>query len=128
MIFADLKLDEEIAAIELRISQRKRLIATDVDKAASALRNGVTSPTALLLAVGIGFVLGRMTDGKIAPAGQARAGRLLSIVEGARAASKLIGTPTLVWAARLFSARHPAADASGSHRPERQTPRNPSTD
>ena len=126
MILADLSLDEEITAIELRISQRKRLIATDVDEVGSALRNGVTSRTALLLAVGLGFAVGRMTDGKAAPPGQARAGRLLSIVEGVRAALKV--TPTLVWAARLFGARHPAADASGSHRPERQRPRNQSTD
>ena len=70
MIFADLNLDEEIATLELRISQRKRLIATDADKLGSVLRNGVTSPTALLLAVGTGFALGRITGGKVAPPGR----------------------------------------------------------
>jgi hypothetical protein len=122
VIFADLNLDEEIATIELRINQRKRLIATDVDQVTVALRNGVTSRTALLVAAGIGFALGRITDGKAAPAGRARAGRLLSIVEGVRVALKLIRTPALVWAARLFDARHSAGGASKQPVRERAMP------
>ena len=121
MIFADLNLDEEIATVELRISQRRRRAAAEVDGVASALRSGVTSPTALLLAIGIGFGLGRMTNGKIAPAGHARAGRFLSIFEGVRAALKVIRTPALVWATRLFAARRSAGGASVAHRAERQS-------
>src|SRR5262249_39840858 len=111
----------------LRIGQRKRLLATEVDAVSSALRDklrdNATSSTALLVAIGVGFALGRVSDGKAAPPGQARAGqRLLSAVDAVRAALKLIRTPTLIWVARLFGARHAADGASTSQRAQRQSP------
>ena len=118
----DRNLDAEIATVGLRIGQRKRLIAAEVEGVASALRDNVTSSTALLVAIGVGFALGRVSDGKAAQPGQARAGqRLLSVVDAVRAALKVIRTPTLIWAARLLGMRHAPGGAPAA-RPERQSP------
>lgn len=121
MIF-DPNLDEELDAVGLRIRQRKTLIAAEIDGVASALRDNVTSSTALLVAVGVGFALGKVSDGKAARPGQARAGqRLLSVVDAVRAALKVIRTPTLIWAARLLGIRHPAGGVPAAA-PQRQYP------
>ena len=104
------RLEEDIATAELRIHRRKRLLLAEAERARLALRSSVTSPSALLLAVGVGFTLGRITEGERRP-GQSRLSRIWHGVSGSvRAALHLTRTPSLVWLARLFGAASSVPD------------------
>jgi len=95
-------LDEQIAAAELRIKARKQRLAGEAQLLRAAAKHQLTSPSALLLAVGIGFVVGRVTEGPRVP-GQSRLGRIWSSVsDSVKAALNVMQTPSLMWLARLL--------------------------
>lgn len=99
------RLDADISAAELRIQQRKRLLHTEAERAQAALRSTVTSPSALLLAVGAGFTIGKLTEGQRAP-GESRLARIWTAVSGGvGAALQVVRAPSLIWLAGLFGSR-----------------------
>jgi hypothetical protein len=100
-----LDLDEQIAAAELRIKARKQRLASEAQLLRTAAKHQLTSPSTLLLALGVGFVIGRVTEGARAP-GQSRVRRIWSSVsESVKAALSVMQTPGLMWLARLFGHR-----------------------
>ena len=115
---ASLDLEEDIAAAEFRIQRRKELLLAEVDKARTALRSSVTSPSALLLAVGIGFTLGRITQGERGP-GQSRLSKAwLAVSGGVKTAAQLVRAPSLVWIASLLGTAKPKSDVQPATPPE----------
>jgi hypothetical protein len=97
-----LDLDEAIAAAELRIKAREQRLAGAAQSLRTAAKHQLTSPSALLLAIGVGFAIGRVTEGTRAP-GQSRLRRIWSSVsESVKAALSVMHTPSLIWLARLF--------------------------
>jgi hypothetical protein len=105
-------LEEDIAAAELRIHRRKQLLLAETEKAKAAVRSNVTSPSALLLAVGVGFTAGRITEGERRP-GQSRLSRIWTAISGGvRAALQVVRAPTLVWLVRLFGTGKPDRSAA----------------
>jgi hypothetical protein len=97
-----LDLDEQIAAAELRIKARKQRLAGEAQLLRTAAKHQLTSPSTLLLALGVGFVIGRVTESAQAP-GQSRLRRIWSSVsESVKAALSVMQTPSLMWLARLF--------------------------
>ena len=107
-------LDEQIAAAELRIKARKQKLAGEAQVLRVAAKHQLTSPSALLMAVGVGFVVGRVTESARAP-GQSRLRRIWSSVsDSVKAALNVMQTPSLMWLARLFgrsSGSTPSEDA-----------------
>jgi hypothetical protein len=104
MIPIDRDLDEEITTVELRIHQRTvRAIATG-RRVGTVLQRSLTSPAVLLFAAGIGFTIGRMTEGNGAPGRSRLARALFSISQGVRAALAVVRAPTFVWLARVLGA------------------------
>jgi hypothetical protein len=107
MIPIDRDLDEEITAIELRIHQRTLRVLAKGRRVGTALQRSLTSPAALLLAVGTGFAIGRITEVPGA-SGQTRLARAwFSISQGVRAALAVVRAPTFVWLARLLGTNQP---------------------
>jgi hypothetical protein len=97
-----LDLDEQIAAAELRIKARKQRLVSGAQLLRTAAKHQLTSPSTLLLALGVGFVIGRVTESTEAP-GQSRLRRIWSSVsESVKAALSVMQTPSLMWLARLF--------------------------
>ena len=114
MIGIGLDLDEQIAAAELRIKARKQRLASEAQLLRTAAKHQLTSPSALLLAVGVGFVVGRVTESAGAP-GESRLRRIwTSISDSVKAALGVMQTPGLLWLARLFghSPRSASADVA----------------
>jgi len=106
------RMEEDIAAAELRIHRRKRLLLAEAERAKAALRSSITSPSALLLAVGVGFTVGRITEGERRP-GQSRLSRIWTAISGGvRAALQVVRAPTLVWLVRLFGTGKPDRSAA----------------
>jgi hypothetical protein len=113
MIPIDRDLDEEITAIEVRIHQRTVRVLAKGRRVGTALQRSLTSPAALLLAVGTGFAIGRITEGPGA-SGQTRLARAwFSISQGVKAALTVVRAPAFVWLARLFGTT-PSPAQSGS--------------
>ena len=107
MIPADRDLDDEITATELRIHQRALRVLARGGRVGTALQRSLTSPAALLLAAGIGFAIGRITDGNNA-AGHSRLARAwFSISQGVSGALAVVRAPTFVWLARLLGTATP---------------------
>ena len=105
-------LEQDIAAAELRIHRRKRLLLAEAERAKSALRSSITSPSTLLLAVGVGFTLGRITEGERRP-GQSRLSKIwLAVSGGVRAALQVVRMPSLIWLARFFGTGRPDRSAA----------------
>ena len=101
MTTSPLDLDEQIAAAERSIEEHKQRVLADAKLLKRAARRELTSPAALLLAAGVGFALGRITESAQAP-GQSRSARIwMSISGGVKAALSVVRTPGLVWLARL---------------------------
>ena len=110
-------LDEQIAAAELRIKARKQRLASEAQLLRMAAKRELTSPPALLLAIGVGFVVGRVTEGARAP-GQSRLRRIWSsISESIKAALSVMQTPSLMWLARLVGRN--SGSTPGEHPAER---------
>jgi hypothetical protein len=112
MIPIDRDLQEEIRTLELRIRQRTLRVVAKARRAGEALQRGLTSPAVLLLAAGIGFAIGRITEGNSA-SGQTRLARAwVSIYQGIRAALAVVRAPPFVWLARLFGTHQQQPDES----------------
>jgi len=95
-----LDLDEQIAAAERSIEEHKQRVLADAKLLKRAARRELTSPAALLLAAGIGFALGRITEGTRTP-GQTRLARVwIALSSSVKTALRLVQTPSLVWLAR----------------------------
>jgi len=110
-------LDEQIAAAELRINARKQRLASGAQLLRRAARHQLTSPSTLLLALGLGFVIGRVTEGARAP-GQSRLRRIWSSVsDSVKAALSVMQTPSVLWVARLFG--HSSESTPSDEAPDR---------
>lgn len=95
-------LDQKIAATERSIEHQKQRVLAHAGMLERAVRRELTSPAALLFAAGVGFALGRITEGTRAP-GRTRLARIwTSISGGVKAALNMVQTPSLVWLARWF--------------------------
>jgi hypothetical protein len=93
-------LDQQIAAAERSIEQRTQRLLADAKLLKRAARRELTSPALLLFAAGVGFTLGRITEGRRAP-GQTRLARVwIAVSSSVRTALRLVQTPSLVWLAR----------------------------
>ena len=107
MIPIDRDLDEEIATVELRIHQRTLRVLAKGRRVGTALQRGLTSPQVLLLAAGIGFAIGRITEGNGVP-GRTRLSRAwFSISQSVKAALAVVRAPAFLWLARLFGDQRP---------------------
>jgi hypothetical protein len=117
----DSDLDEQVAAAERRIEQRRRRVLADTRLLKRAARRELTSPPALLFAAGVGFALGRITERARAP-GQTRLSRIAaSIASATKAALSVVQTPSVVWLARWFGTERSAhEDAQTSVADERR--------
>jgi len=106
-----LELDEEIAATVVRIKARKQQIAGAAQILRAAARHQLTAPSTLLLAVGVGFVVGRVTERARAP-GQSRLRRIWNTIsESAEAALGVMQAPSLRWLLQLFGRSSGSASA-----------------
>jgi len=106
------RLEEDIAAAELRIHRRKRLLLAEAERAKAAFGSSLTSPSALLFAVGVGFTVGRITEGERRP-GQSRLSRIWTAISGGvSAALQVMRAPSLIWLARLFGSSKPERSAA----------------
>jgi hypothetical protein len=121
MTTSPLDLDEQIAAAQRRIEEHKQRMLADAKLLKRAARRELTSPAALLLAAGVGFALGRITESAQAP-GQSRSARIwMSTSGGVKAALRVVRTPGLVWLARWLGTERAGPDIAGPdadrHRP-----------
>ena len=98
-------LDSEIAYLQQRIYLHRLSLELSMQNARQALREGLSSPGALLGAAATGFVLDRLTSGQSA----ARPGtvhRLLKLfAEAARTVLKFAQSAPGLWLAAHFASR-----------------------
>jgi hypothetical protein len=106
------ELDARIAAAERRIAVHREQLVSDMQSLRAAARKQLTTPSALLFAVGIGFTIGRIVQRPGLP-GQSRLARIwATLSESVKAAAGILQTPTVLWLVRLFSGQRSTAASS----------------
>jgi hypothetical protein len=99
-------LDDKIAATERSIATRRVDVLSNVGKIVTVLHRALGSPAMMLLALGVGFTIGRITEGERSKRTSRTARAWQGLIGGVRAGLKVIRAPTTVWLARLFNAWH----------------------